>query len=286
MSSPLPVAVRGRRHGKDGYHCFDQRTKDFLAQTTSVDRYPSKVFADQFDDPKLANLWIMGDLSLPGSICGPAVDDVVEVWASRVSVGSGSLWEQFLTGARGVGALGSRQGNNVYGVLGGEPISEYGWVDLSSPISTLAQPDAHHLEAVVTPESFLPSRDLVAVILQWQADGDPRSNTAGDDQRLWAEISERIVEGIGDLGYRWQDRKQSVGKVATFAAAGGLVWCEDELAKILLFELNVAVLGARDTLEAIFLELRDFLQSRFLSGDWGSIQVDGLNLILIPAEVE
>lgn len=116
---------------------------------------------------------------------------------------------------------------------------------------------------------FSPSADLVRLIINTQADG--AAERCLIDARLKNEISERIVESFADYAYRRQSADELLIDLAQFDVEGNLVWCDNSLARILIFETNVAILHARSFLNTVFSEVVSFLRGGKISGDWGEL---------------
>lgn len=128
---------------------------------------------------------------------------------------------------------------------------------------------------------FSPSADLVRLILSSQAEGLTERTLI--DNQLKAEIGERIIESFADYAWRRQEAEELSIELAQFEADGRLAWCDNALAKILLFEANVAFLRAEPFLSAVFLEVVDFLQKGVIRGDWGELVGRDRNLrVLVP----
>lgn len=148
----------------------------------------------------------------------------------------------------------------------------------------------HGIEAVApaapaSSSEFSASEELLRKVLSSQADGEKRDALRISELKaLKVEVSERIVASIADIGFRWQQREKGAGRVASFGAVGVLEWCDEELSKLLLYELNISIVSAARIFDVLFSELRDALRYWRCQGDWGKLVSDGDVLTLIPVK--
>lgn len=134
-------------------------------------------------------------------------------------------------------------------------------------------------------DPFRFSEGLLIQLLDSQADGERRDALSNAQLRAMAvEVTERVEEAIADIGYRWKQRGQGAGHLVSFAVNDLVRWCDDELSKLLVYELNISIVSAASVFNRLFRELFDEVKARPLCGDWGRLVADGDALTLIPAK--
>lgn len=141
-------------------------------------------------------------------------------------------------------------------------------------------------DVAVTPEelgSLLLSEELAAAVLSAQVEGDSSRGVGGEVMtEVRQEVSDRVEEAIADIGYRWMSKARATGRIVTFDRSMNLQWCDQDLARLLVFELNIAIISARNVFNMLFRELSSRLSVAAVQGDWGHLQVDGPSILLVP----
>jgi hypothetical protein len=132
--------------------------------------------------------------------------------------------------------------------------------------------------------AFVVSEQFVQTLLSCQADGERREVAGADRSELQREVSERVVDAIADIGYRWMERRRGADKIVSFDSSGRVEWCDEELAKLLVYELNVSIVAASRVFDLVFGEVYRWVLSSRISGDWGRLVGDGAFLTLVPTQ--
>ena len=132
---------------------------------------------------------------------------------------------------------------------------------------------------------FVVSNALVDDVIKYQLDNEKRGALSQRELlALKVEVSERVVEAIADVGYRWIERGQGAAHIATYDLSWELNWSDEEVSKILIYELNISIVSAARVFGRLFKEIMMELEVRPMHGDWGRLVIDGQALTLIPAE--
>lgn len=157
-------------------------------------------------------------------------------------------------------------------------VSNFSW---NMPAAT-AVPVAHAPDprgTLPASEHFICGFQLASFIAEHQADAVATKCLI--DESFREEVSERLVEAFADLAYRKQTGRPFRLEVARFGRDGVMEWCDNNLSKILVFELNIELIHAREFLDRVCREFRDYLGLGEVAGDWGRLLRSESNRLVI-----